>query len=60
MNPPTARFPDGFGNSSALAMVPLCEECEEKCPYDLPIMQMIREHYELYLKHRAQVEQGKA
>ena len=43
----------------AMETVPLCEECgecEEKCPYDLPIMQMIREHHQLFEKHKAQVE----
>jgi len=42
----------------AMETVPLCEECgecEEKCPYDLSIMQMIREHYEQYREHKAQV-----
>ncbi len=43
----------------AMETVPLCEECgecEEKCPYDLPIMEMIRENYDLFEKHRAEVE----
>jgi hypothetical protein len=46
----------------AMETVPLCEECgecEEKCPYDLPVVQMIRENYELFERHRAEVEQGK-
>ena len=46
----------------AMETVPLCEECgecENKCPYDLPIVQMIRENYELFERHRAEVEQGK-
>ena len=42
----------------AMETVPLCEECgecEDKCPYDLPIVQMLRENYELYQKHRAEL-----
>jgi hypothetical protein len=58
MSPPTAvEF-----SRKAMETVPLCEECgecEEKCPYELPIMRMIRENYELYQKHRAEVVQGK-
>ncbi|MDZ7762180.1 MAG: aldo/keto reductase [Desulfovermiculus sp.] len=41
----------------AMETVPLCEECgecEEKCPYDLPIMQMIQEHYQLFKEHKGQ------
>jgi len=43
----------------AMETVPLCEqcgECEDKCPYELPIMEMIRENYELFLRHKAQVQ----
>ena len=39
----------------AMETVPLCEECgecEDKCPYDLPIMQMIQENYQLFEQHR--------
>lgn len=25
-----------------------CGDCEERCPYHLPIMEMIKEHYDLY------------
>jgi hypothetical protein len=43
----------------AMETVPLCEECgecEEKCPYELPIITMIQEHYKLFQGHRAQAE----
>ncbi|MFO7875566.1 MAG: aldo/keto reductase [Desulfovermiculus sp.] len=43
----------------AMETVPLCEECgecEEKCPYDLPIVQMIQENYQLFEKHKAQFD----
>ncbi|MCF8030196.1 MAG: aldo/keto reductase [Desulfohalobiaceae bacterium] len=42
----------------AMETVPLCEECgecEEKCPYELPIVTMIQEHYKLFHSHKAQV-----
>jgi hypothetical protein len=45
----------------AMETVPLCEECgecEAKCPYDLPVMEMIRENYDLFERHRAEVEGG--
>jgi uncharacterized protein len=29
-----------------------CGECLEKCPYDLPIPDMLRTHYDLYEQHR--------
>ena len=29
-----------------------CGECLEKCPYDLPIPDMLKTHYDLYEKHR--------
>jgi len=31
-----------------------CGECEEKCPYGLPIREMIQEHVDLYHRERAQ------
>jgi hypothetical protein len=37
----------------AMNTVPDCEDCGEcvdKCPYDLPIPEMIREHYQMYLE----------
>jgi hypothetical protein len=37
----------------AMDTVPDCEDCGEcvdKCPYDLPIPEMIREHHRMYLQ----------
>jgi len=51
MSPPTAA---SFC-SAAMESVRLCVECGEcleKCPYDLPIPEMLREHLELYDAHR--------
>jgi len=48
----------GFARK-AMETVPLCEECgecEDKCPYGLPITRMIRENYDLFEKHRADLE----
>ena len=33
-----------------------CGECVERCPYELPIPDMLKEHYDLYEKHRNGVE----
>lgn len=41
--------------SRAMETVPQCQECgecEEKCPYALPIRQRIKENYEFFLTHR--------
>jgi len=41
--------------------VPLCTECGiciERCPYDLPIPEMLREHYALYCRHLAESKTG--
>jgi len=35
-----------------------CGECLPKCPYSLPIPEMLREHLELYEAHKAQAGQG--
>jgi uncharacterized protein len=32
-----------------------CGECLERCPYGLPIPEMLKEHLELYDQHRAQL-----
>jgi len=29
-----------------------CGECIDRCPYELPIPEMLKEHYELYKRHR--------
>jgi len=31
----------------------LCGTCQERCPYELPIQDMLKRHYDLYEKHRA-------
>ena len=36
-----------------------CGECVEKCPYDLPIPEMIREHLAMYEDHLGE-KQGEA
>ncbi len=51
MSPPTAT---AFA-AKAMETVPLCadcEECLEKCPYNLPIPDMIKEHYAQYERDR--------
>jgi predicted aldo/keto reductase-like oxidoreductase len=32
-----------------------CRECIERCPYDLPIPDMLKTNYDLYEKHRAEL-----
>ncbi len=42
----------------AMESVTLCEDCGEcvdKCPYDLPIPEMLREHYQMYQEDLARV-----
>jgi len=42
----------------AMETVPSCEDCGEcvdKCPYDLPIPEMIGKHYRMYLEDLAQI-----
>ena len=34
-----------------------CGECMERCPYDLPIPEMIRSHLTMYEQHLAGVEE---
>jgi len=44
---------------TAMETVPLCEECGEcevKCPYGLPIVEMIKENHALFEKHLAEAE----
>ena len=31
-----------------------CKECIERCPYELPIPDMLKEYYDLYEQHRAE------
>jgi uncharacterized protein len=31
-----------------------CEECVQRCPYQLPIPEMLKEYYDLYEQHRKQ------
>jgi uncharacterized protein len=31
-----------------------CEECVEKCPYDLPIPEILKRNYDLFEAHRAE------
>jgi len=33
----------------------LCGTCEERCPYELPIQDMLKRHYDLYEKHRSEL-----
>jgi len=35
-----------------------CGECEERCPYELPIQEMLKANYDLYEQHRAQINQS--
>jgi uncharacterized protein len=30
-----------------------CGECEERCPYELPVQEMLKANYDLYERHRA-------
>jgi predicted aldo/keto reductase-like oxidoreductase len=29
-----------------------CGECEERCPYELPVQEMLKANYDLYERHR--------
>ena len=43
-------------SSACMESVPLCTECREcveRCPYDLPIPEMLKAHYNLYEQHKA-------
>jgi hypothetical protein len=33
----------------------VCGECVERCPYELPIPEMLKANYDLYETHRNQV-----
>ncbi|MEN6475302.1 MAG: aldo/keto reductase [Syntrophaceae bacterium] len=33
-----------------------CKECIERCPYQLPIPEMLKAHYDLYEQHRAKLK----
>lgn len=33
-----------------------CGQCEERCPYKLPITQILKNHYNLYQEHKASLE----
>ena len=32
-----------------------CGECEERCPYELPVQEMLKANYDLYEQHRARL-----
>jgi uncharacterized protein len=36
-----------------------CEECVEKCPYELPIPEILKKNYDLYEAHRAEAGEKK-
>jgi len=33
-----------------------CGECEERCPYELPVQKMLKANYDLYERHRATIK----
>jgi len=35
-----------------------CGECEARCPYNLPITQILKKHYDLYEEHRNSLKTG--
>jgi predicted aldo/keto reductase-like oxidoreductase len=35
-----------------------CRECLERCPYELPIPDMLKEHYDLYEQHKTDTQAG--
>ncbi len=48
---PRQRVIQGFGDRAVTAEKCIqCGECEEKCPYGLPIRELIQENYEYYKK----------
>jgi len=42
----------------SVALCTQCEECIQKCPYQLPIPDMLKEYYGLYEQHRSQFSKG--
>jgi predicted aldo/keto reductase-like oxidoreductase len=47
--PPQFVFSDRFANGlEKAASCTKCGECEEKCPYDLPVMELMEEYVSLY------------
>ena len=38
----------------SVALCTECGECVDRCPYELPIPDMLKEHYDLYEQHRAE------
>jgi len=33
-----------------------CRECVDRCPYELPIPDMLKVHYNLYEQHKARIK----
>jgi len=33
-----------------------CGECEERCPYELPVQEMLKANYDLYERHRSELK----
>lgn len=42
----------------SVALCTGCEECVGRCPYQLPIPEMLKEYYDLYEQHRNQVSKA--
>jgi predicted aldo/keto reductase-like oxidoreductase len=38
----------------SIALCTECRECVDRCPYDLPIPEMLKEHHALYERHKSE------
>jgi hypothetical protein len=59
---PSNQLYSGFWSAvmDKAAECSLCGECEERCPYHLPIRDMIAEHYEQYERDRSNYQKSMA
>jgi L-lactate utilization protein LutB len=57
---PSNQLYSGFWSAvmDKAAACSLCGECEERCPYHLPIRDMIAEHYEQYERDKTNYERS--
>ncbi len=59
--PPQIVFSDRVANGiEKAANCNKCGECEERCPYGLPIMELLEEHSSLYQVEKRKYQEQRA